>query len=93
MILSYISRFGPFLEVQNFELHFLEGGGGREGQINKYVWGYDEINFFLRFGESFLSIWGFFMVKVQIWKIFLGLLNFKYFLGMHAIPDIFKDRE
>ena len=48
---------------------------------------------FLRFGESFLSIWGFFMVKVQIWKIFLGLLNFKYFLGMPDIPDIFGDRE
>ena len=24
---SYISRFGPFLKFQNFELHFLEGGG------------------------------------------------------------------
>ena len=63
-------------------------GRGQEGQINKYVWGYDEI-IFLRFGESFLSIRGFFMVKVQIWKIFLGLLNFKYFLSMPAIPDIF----
>ena len=48
--------------------------------------------FFLSFGESFLSIWGFFMVKVQIWKIFLGLLNFKYFLGMPDIPDIFGGR-
>ena len=27
LILSYISRFGPFLKVQNFELHFLEWGG------------------------------------------------------------------
>ena len=70
---------------------FWSGGGGREGQINKYGGMMKFI--FLRFGESFLSIWGFFMVKVQIWKIFLGLLNFKYFLGMPDIPDIFGDRE
>ena len=28
LILSYISRFCPFLEIQKFELHFLLGGGG-----------------------------------------------------------------
>ena len=71
LILSYISRFGPFLEVQNFELHFLEGGMGREGQINKYVWGYDEIIFFTFWGDISINL-GFFMVKVQIWKIFWG---------------------
>ena len=65
---------------------------GQEGQIDKYVWGYDEF-FFLRFGESFLSIWGFFMVKVQIWKTFLGLLNFKFFRGMPDIPDFLGDKE
>ena len=43
--------------------------------------------------ESFLSIWCFFMVNVQIWKIFLGLLNFKYFWGVPDIPDIFGDKE
>ena len=46
LILSYISRFCPFLEIQNFELHFLlggGGGGGAEDQKNKYVWRYDEI--------------------------------------------------
>ena len=48
---------------------------------------------FLRFVESFLSIWCFFMVKVQIWKIFLGLLNFKYFWGVPDSPDIFGDKE
>ena len=48
---------------------------------------------FLRFVESFLSIWRFFMVKVQIWKIFLGSLNFKYFWGVPDIPDIFGDKE
>ena len=68
-------------------------GRGREGQINKYIWEYDEIMIFLRFVESFLSIWRFFMVKVQIWKIFLGLLNFKYFWGVPDIPDIFGDKE
>ena len=82
------------MKVQNFELHFLEGGGrGREGQINKYVWEYDEIMIFLRFVESFLSIWRFFMVKVQIWKIFFGLLNFKIFWGVPDILDIFGDKE
>ena len=57
LILSYIRRFCPFLEIQNFELHFLFGGGGGGGggtgdQKNKYVWRYDEIMifFFLRFG-------------------------------------------
>ena len=65
---------------------------GREGQINKYVWGYDEIIFFTFWGVISINL-GFFMVKVQIWKIFLGLLNFKYFLGIPDIPDIFGDRE
>ena len=40
------------MKVQNFELHFLEGGGvgrGQEGQINKYVWEYDEIMIFFTF--------------------------------------------
>ena len=32
LILSYICRFCPFLEIQNFELHFLSGGGGGGGQ-------------------------------------------------------------
>ena len=32
LILSCISRFYPFLEIQNFELHFLLGGGGGGGQ-------------------------------------------------------------
>ena len=32
LILSYIGRFGPFLKVQNFELHFWrgEGSGGSD---------------------------------------------------------------
>ena len=47
LILSYISRFCPFLEIQNFELHFLLGGGGVAGdQKNKYVWRYDEITIY-----------------------------------------------
>ena len=95
MILSYISRFGPFLKVQNFELHFWRGGGrGREGQINKYVWEYDEIMIFFFTFCGVISInLALFMVKVQIWKIFLGLLNFKYFWGVPDIPDIFGDKE
>ena len=28
LVLSYISRFCPFLEIQNFELHVGGGGGG-----------------------------------------------------------------
>ena len=42
------------------------------------------------FGESFLYILGLFLeVKVQNWKMCLGLLNFKYFWGMPYIPYIF----
>ena len=36
LILSYISRFCPFLEIQNFELHFLLGGGGGQ-EIRKII--------------------------------------------------------
>ena len=32
LILSYISRFCPFLEIQNVELHFLLGVGGGGGR-------------------------------------------------------------
>ena len=35
LILSYISRFGPFLEVQNFNYIFLEEGGGWVGKVRK----------------------------------------------------------
>ena len=31
----------------------------------------------------------FFKAKVQNWDIFLGCYNFKYFLGVLEIPDIF----
>ena len=47
LILSYISRFCPFLEIQNLNYIFCWGGGGGAGdQKNKYVWRYDEIIFF-----------------------------------------------
>ena len=92
LILSYISRFGPFLKVQNFECIF-GVGRGREGQINKYVWGMMKILIFLCFVESFLSIWRFFYGQVRFEKYFLGLLNFKYFWGVPDILDIFGDKE
>ena len=93
LILSYISRFCPFLEIQNFELHFLLGGGGARDQKNKFVWRYDEIMIylFLRFffGGGVISInLGLFKVNVQIWKMFLGSLKFEYVLGMPDIPNI-----
>ena len=75
LILSYISRFCPFLEIQNFELHFCLGGGGGAGdQKNKYVWRYDEIMifFFLRFAGSFLLIWGFLRSMFRFGKCFWG---------------------
>ena len=62
LILSYISRFCPFLEIQNFELHFLLGGGGGAGdQENKYVWRYDEIMiyFFYVLGGHFYQFGAF----------------------------------
>ena len=40
LILSYISRLGPLLEVQNFEFHFFWGGGGAGvRKINNMLWG------------------------------------------------------
>ena len=59
LILSYIIRFCPFLEIQNFELHFVLGGGGWAGdQKNKYVWRYDEIMiyFFTFWGVIFINL-------------------------------------
>ena len=46
----------------------------------------------------FLTFWGVSSInvghfKVQIWKMFLGLLNFEYFLGMPDILYIFGDKE
>ena len=80
LILSYISRFGPFLEVQNFELHFLEGGMGREGQINKYVWGYDEIIFFYVLGSHFYQFGFFYGQSTDLEKNF-GVAKFQIFFG------------
>ena len=56
-----ISRFCPFLEIQNFELHFMLGGGGAGDQKNKYVWRYDEIMiyFFYVFGCHFYQFGAF----------------------------------
>ena len=90
LILSYISRLGPFLKVQNFELHFFFGGGGvgAGGQKNKYLWMYDEIRFFYVLGAISINL-GLFKVKVQIRKMFLGLLNFKYFFWVCLIFLIF----
>ena len=68
LILSYISRFCPFLEIQNFELQFLWGGGGGGGggggagdQKNKNVWRYDEIMiyFFYVLGGHFYQFGAF----------------------------------
>ena len=60
LILSYKSRFCPFLEIQNFELHFLWGGGAGD-QKNKYVWRYDEIMIYLFYvlGGHFYQIGAF----------------------------------
>ena len=48
---------------------------------------------FFTFWEVISINLGLVIVKVQILKIFLGLLNFKYFFGMPDIPDIFQDKE
>ena len=69
------------------------GGRGQEGQINKYVWGYDEIIIFLRFGESFLSIWAFYGQGTDLENIFGVAKSQIFFLDMPDIPDIFGDKE
>ena len=75
------------MEIQNFELHFLLGGGAGD-QKNKYVWRYDEImNFLYVLGVISINL-GLFKVNVQIWKMFLGSLKFEYVLGMPDIPYI-----
>ena len=88
LILSYISRFCPFLEIQNFELHFC-WVGGRRSEKNKNVWRYDEvmIYFFTFWGVISINL-GLFKINVQIWKMFLGSLKFQYVLGMPDIPYI-----
>ena len=52
------------------------------------------MDIFWTFFDIFWTFWGvisyilglFLKVKVQNWKMFLGLLNLKYFLGMPDIP-------
>ena len=78
------------MEIQNFELHFLLGGGGAGDKKNKYVWRYDEIMIYLFYvlgGVISINL-GLFKVNVQIWKMFLGSLKFEYVLGMPDIPYI-----
>ena len=77
----------------NYVFFFWGGGGGGQGVRKINLWRFDEIMIFCSFWVSFLSIWGFFKVKVQIWKMFLGLLNFKYVLGVPDIPYIFGGKE
>ena len=59
LILSYISRFCPFLEI-HLNYIFCWGGGGAGDQKNKYVWRYDEIMiFFYVLGGHFYQFWAF----------------------------------
>ena len=86
LILSYISRFCPFLEIHNFELHFLLGGGGggwAGDQKNKYVWRYDEIMIYFLYvlGGSFLSIWGFLRSMFRFGKCFFGVAKVRICFG------------
>ena len=89
LILSYISRFCPFLEIQYFNYISCLGGGGAGDQKNKYVWRYDEVMiYFFTFRGVISTNLGLFKVNVQIWKMFLGSLKFEYVLGMPDIPYI-----
>ena len=88
LILSYISRFCQFLEIQNFELHFCWGGGAQEIRKIKNVWRYDGIMIFFTFWGVISINLGLFKVNVQICKMFLGSLKFEYILGMPDIPYI-----
>ena len=77
------------MEIQNFELHFLWGGGGQEirkinmfGDMMKIM-----IHFLYVLGVISINL-GLFKVNVQIWKMFFGSLKFEYVLGMPDIPYI-----
>ena len=52
--------------------------------------GYGDIlnNFWTYWGVISIHFRAFLKVKVQYWKMCLGLLNFKFFLGMPDIPYI-----
>ena len=95
LILSYICRFGPLLEVQNFEFHFFFWGGGGVRKINNMFWGMMLlwIIFWTFCGVISIQFRVFLKVKVQYWKKCLGLLNFKKKLGMPDIPYIFGGKE
>ena len=71
LILSYISRFGPFLKIAFFGV-----GRGREGQINKYVWEYDEnFDFFMFCGVISINLALFYGQGTDLKNIF-GVAKF-----------------
>ena len=62
---------------------FLEGGGGgmgQEGQINKYVWGYDEIIFITFWGVISINLGLFYGQGTDLENIF-GVAKFQIFSG------------
>ena len=80
LILSYISRIGPFLKVQNFELHFWRGGG--VGRSDKWIclgvwWNYD---FFYVLWSHFYQFGAFYGQGTDLENIF-GVAKFQIFLG------------
>ena len=48
------------------------GGGGGRGSENKYVWRYDEIMIFLRFGGHFYQFGAFLRSRYRFGKCFWG---------------------
>ena len=75
LILSYISRFCPFYYI------FCWGGGGGQ-EIRKINMFGDMMKLwfiFLRFGGSFLSIWGFLRSMFRFGKCFWGRLSSNMF--------------
>ena len=92
LIFSHIRRLGLFFLVQNSDFQYFLGFSEkliffRGMKICGYFLGSLQNWASLRVISMHFRV--FLKVKVQNWDIFWGCLNFKYFLGVLEIPDIF----
>ena len=81
------------MEVQNFEMHFLEGWGGSGRSDKKNMFGGKmKLIFSYGLGSHFYQFVAFYGQGTDLENIF-GVAKFQIFLGMPDIPDTFGDKE